>query len=78
MSTISPAGLPRQYSSYRHSGIESRVLRAFYFGAHSLGNREMRRQQREHAAVAQDTAEYVAERILPAVRNEVPEQYIAD
>ena len=44
------------------------------FGAHSLGNRDLRRQQRQSPATPTDSPEFVAERILLAVQNEVPEQ----
>ena len=45
------------------------------FGQNSLGNREMRRQQR-HGAPTPDTADFVAEKILLAINNEPPEQYM--
>jgi NADP-dependent 3-hydroxy acid dehydrogenase YdfG len=45
------------------------------FGRNSLGNRDMRRQQRQ-VAPTPDSADFVAERILLAVKNEPSEQYM--
>jgi NADP-dependent 3-hydroxy acid dehydrogenase YdfG len=45
------------------------------FGRNSLGNRDVRRQQRQGAPTP-DSAEYVAERILLAVKHEPAEQYM--
>ncbi len=48
------------------------------FGRNSLGNRQMRQQQRAHAAsaVVVDTPEFVAGKILEAIRNEPAEQFM--
>src|SRR5512143_3574538 len=48
------------------------------FGRNSLGNRQLRQQQRGNAApgVAVDTPEYVAEKILEAIQKEPAEQFM--
>jgi short-subunit dehydrogenase len=49
------------------------------FGKNSLGNREMRQQQRSAAPrrdVVVDTAEYVADKILAAIQTEPAEQFM--
>ena len=49
------------------------------FGRNSLGNRQMRQQQRASAnrpEVVVDSPEFVAEKILLAVQNEPPEQFM--
>jgi NADP-dependent 3-hydroxy acid dehydrogenase YdfG len=46
------------------------------FGRNSLGNREVRRQQRAHSAVPVDWPEFVADKILAAAINEPEEQYM--
>jgi short-subunit dehydrogenase len=48
------------------------------FGRNSLGNRQMRQQQRAGAApgVVIDSPEYVAEKILEAIRKEPAEQFM--
>jgi short-subunit dehydrogenase len=49
------------------------------FGGNSLGNRQMRQQQRSNAAradVVVDSPEFVAEKILEAAQKEPPEQYM--
>ncbi len=48
------------------------------FGRNSLGNRQMRQQQRAHTApgVVVDSPDYVAGKILEAIRNEPAEQYM--
>jgi short-subunit dehydrogenase len=53
-------------------------LTATDFGAHSLGNRVVRQQQRAGGAskMVVDSPEYVAEKILNAAREEPAEQYM--
>lgn len=48
------------------------------FGRNSLGNRQMRQQQRAHAApeVVVDSPEYVAGKILEAIQKEPAEQFV--
>jgi short-subunit dehydrogenase len=48
------------------------------FGRNSAGNRQLRQQQRAQAApgVVVDSPEYVAGKILEAIRNEPAEQYM--
>jgi short-subunit dehydrogenase len=48
------------------------------FGRHSLGNRQLRQQQRANAAsdVVVDTPEYVAGKILEAIQKEPAEQFM--
>jgi short-subunit dehydrogenase len=48
------------------------------FGRNSLGNRQVRQQQRGNAAPGMviDSAEYVAEKILEAIQKEPAEQFM--